>query len=149
MVFSDNEGEEDAYEEIEGDASADAPRGDHPPPPSPGAGGAAFAPTGGFLTSSRGVPKYLTLRVRGAIQGQHVSVLVDSGATHNFIDAQLVQRRGIPTENFDGFSVLVLGARTMQCMRYIPALAVTMGTYTMTDHFFVADIPDTNVLLGM
>ena len=96
-----------------------------------------------------GVPKYLTLRVRGIVQGQHVSVLVDSGATHNFIDAQQVQQRGIPTERFYGFSVLVPGPRTMQFMRYVLAFAVTMGTYTMTNHFFVVDIPDTNVVLGV
>ena len=77
------------------------------------------------------------------MQGQRVSVLVDSGATHNFIDAQLVEWRSIPTENFDGFLVLVPGAR------YVLALAVTMGTYTLTDHFFVVDIPDTNVILGV
>ena len=65
---------------------------------------------------------------------------MDNRATHNFIDAQLVQRRGIPIESFDGLSMLVQGARTMQCMRYVPALAVTMGTHTMNDHFFVVDI---------
>lgn len=45
--------------------------------------------------------------------------------------------------------MLVLGARTMQCMRYVLALAVNMGMYTMTDHFFVVEIPDTNVVLGV
>ena len=73
---------------------------------------------------------------------------MDYGASHNFIDAQLVERRGIPMECFDGFSLLVPGDRTMQCARYVTALAVTMGTYTLTDHFFVVDIPDTNVILG-
>ena len=79
----------------------------------------------------------MTLRVRGSILDQRVLVLIDSGATHNFIDAQLVQRRAIPTDDFEGFSVLVPGARTMQCMKYVPALSVTLGTYTLTDHFFV------------
>ena len=37
----------------------------------------------------------------------------------------------------------------MQCARYVPELAVTMGTYTMTDHFFLVNIPDTNVVLGV
>ena len=62
-VFSDSEGEEDTYEEVEGEANAEASRGDHPPPPPPGARGATFAPTRGVLTSLLGVPKYLTLRV--------------------------------------------------------------------------------------
>ena len=61
----------------------------------------------------RGIPKYLTLRVRGSILDHRVSVLIDSGATHNVIDAKLVQRREIPTDYFEGFFVLVPGARTM------------------------------------
>ena len=75
--------------------------------------------------------------------------MVDSGATHNFIDAQMVEQRGIQTESFDGFSVLVPGDQTMMCARYVPELSMTMGTYTLTDHFFVVDIPDTNMILGV
>ena len=108
----------------------------------------AFSPIGGVLASLKGVPKYLTLRVQGSILNHRVSILVDSGATHNFIDAQLVQRREIPTDAFEGFFVLVPEDRTMQCMHYVPSLSVTMGTYKLTDHFFVVDIPDTSVLLG-
>ena len=112
-------------------------------------GGAAFAPTGGALAALRGVPKYLTLRVQGTVHGQRVSVLVDSGATHNFIDAQMVEWRGIQIESFDGFPVLVPGDQTMVCAQYVPELLVTMGTYTLADHFFVVSIPDTNVVLGV
>ena len=97
----------------------------------------------------RGIPQYLTLRVQGSIQDQRVLVLIDSGATHNFIDAQLVQRRAIPIDGFEGFLVFVPRARTMQCMHYVPSLSVTMGTYTLIDHFYVVDIPDTNVILGV
>eukprot|EP00253_Pinus_taeda_P001470 PITA_01470 len=89
------------------------------------------------------------LRVRGTVCGQRVSILVDSGATHNFIDAQMVEQRGIQTENFDLFSVLVPIDQTMVCARYVPELSVTMGTYTLTDHLFVVNIPDTNMVLGV
>jgi len=75
--------------------------------------------------------------------------LVDSGTTSNFIDAQMVEQRGIQRERFDGFSVLVPGDQTMTCARYVPELSVTMGTYTLTDHFFVVDILDTNMILGV
>ena len=75
--------------------------------------------------------------------------MVDSGATHNFIDAHMVELRGIQTESFDGFSVLVPGDQTMVCARYVPELSVMMGTYTLTDHFFMVDIPDTNMILGV
>ena len=37
----------------------------------------------------------------------------------------------------------------MVCARYVPELSVTMGTYTLTDHFFVVNIQDTNMILGV
>lgn len=37
----------------------------------------------------------------------------------------------------------------MQCTRYVPALTVTMGNYLMTDHFFMVDVLDTNVVMGV
>eukprot|EP00253_Pinus_taeda_P027576 PITA_27576 len=119
-VFSESSGEEDDEDDVEA-GDSHAVQGPLPPPP-PAAGSASFAPTEGALAALRGIPKYLTLRVRGTVCGQRVSVLVDSGATHNFIDAQMVERR---------------------------ELSVTMGTYKLTDHFFVVDIPNTNMILGV
>lgn len=46
-----------------------------------------------------------------------MSVLVDSGAPHNFIDAHMVERRGIHTEAIEGFLVLVPGDQTIECTR--------------------------------
>ena len=83
------------------------------------------------------------------MMNHRVSILIDSGATQNFIDAHLVQRKEIPTDTFEGFSVLVPGDRKMQCMRYVPSLSFSMGTYTLIDHLFVVDIPNTNVILGV
>ena len=37
----------------------------------------------------------------------------------------------------------------MQCTRYVLALTVTMGNYSMTDHFLVVDVTDTNVVMGV
>ena len=37
----------------------------------------------------------------------------------------------------------------MMCAHYVPKLSVTMGTYTLTDHFFVVNISDTNMIQGV
>ena len=49
------------------------------------------------LASISRVPKFNTFRMRGVLQGQRMSVLIDGGASHNFIDAALLKRRHIPT----------------------------------------------------
>ena len=84
-VFSDIEEEEE--DEPRRGHSADTVGGD----PTPSRyGNGAFDPIGGTVAYLRGVPKYLNLRVQGSNLNQRVYVLIDSGATHNFIDAHLV-----------------------------------------------------------
>jgi hypothetical protein len=52
-------------------------------------------------------------------------------------------------EEFEGFTVIIPGGYQMECTRWIPKLKITMGNYTLTDDFFVVDVPDTNVVLGV
>jgi hypothetical protein len=87
--------------------------------------------------------------MRGVLQGQRVSVLIDGGASHNFIDSALVKRRHIPTVEFEGFRVEVAGGNTMPCDRYIPGLSLTLGRHDLAQDFYVMDLPDTNVILGV
>jgi hypothetical protein len=83
------------------------------------------------------------------LQGQKVFVLIDGGASHNFIDSALVKRRHIPTVEFEGFRVEVARGNTMPCDRYIPGLSLTLGRYDLAQDFYVMDLPDTNVILGV
>ena len=49
----------------------------------------------------------LQLRVKGILQGQRVTTLIDAGATHNFIYAAMVSKKHIPIEVFEGFNIMV------------------------------------------
>jgi hypothetical protein len=53
---------------------------------------------GGTTATLSRVPTYNTLRLKGIVQGQRMTALVDGGGTHNFIDVSLVARRGLRTE---------------------------------------------------
>jgi hypothetical protein len=83
------------------------------------------------LASISGVPKFNTFRMRGVLQGQRVSVLIDGGASHNFIDAALLKRRHIPIVEFEGFKVEVAGGSTMPCNKYIPGMKLTLGRHEL------------------
>ena len=87
--------------------------------------------------------------MRGRVQGHGVKVLVDCGASHNFIDTSLVEWKGITTEAFEGFSVIIPGENTLECTRYVPQMTLNLGNYTITDDFFVFKVSDTNVVLGV
>ena len=59
------------------------------------------------------VPHYNTIRSKGVVLGQRASFLVDGGATHKFIDADMVEKRKIQIEPFDGFTVVIPSHNTM------------------------------------
>jgi hypothetical protein len=93
-VTSDNEEEED-YGQIQNiEAETTEALEEEIPEQDCTAGGKAT------LASINRVPKFNTFRMRGVLQGQRVSVLIDGGASHNFIDAALLKRRHIPTVEF-------------------------------------------------
>jgi hypothetical protein len=104
---------------------------------------------GGVIATLSRVPRYDTLRIRGTIQGQRAIALIDGGATHNFIDVALVARRALQTEEFEGFDVAVADGHTVECLDRVPDLEVHLGNYTVKDTFYVVDLSDTDVVLGV
>jgi hypothetical protein len=50
---------------------------------------------------------------------------------------------------FEGFLVEVVGGCTIDCYRYILEMILNLGKYTLTQDFYVVDIPDTNIILGV
>jgi hypothetical protein len=74
---------------------------------------------------------------------------VDGGETHNFIDASLVARGGLQTEEFEGFTIAVEYWYTMMFLDRVPYLEVKQCNYTVTYTFYVVDLLDTDVVLGV
>ena len=95
------------------------------------------------------VPRYHTIRCKGVVLGQRGSVLVYGGATHNLIDEEMVDKTNITSEPFDGFRVVIPGHNTMQCNTWVPKLQVTIGNYNFVDIFYVVNVANTNVVLGL
>lgn len=100
----------------------------------------------GTITTLSGVSKYHPFRVREVLKGQQGTCLVDSGATHNFINVRLVVKRGVQVEGFSGFSVMVVDGFKMTYTK-VSQLSLQLGDYIVIDDFYVVEIGDTNVLV--
>ena len=97
-----------------------------------------------------GAQKKITFKVRGTIQGQKVISLIDIRATHNFIDAQLVAKRGLQTEEHIRFRVMVANGNILLCTQKISNLHIKFGNgYVLEDEFNVVGMGDYDVILGM
>jgi hypothetical protein len=78
-----------------------------------------------------------------------VSVIIDGGASHNFIDVALLKRRNIPTVEFEGFKGEVASGSTMPCKKCIPGMKLTLERHELFQDVYVMDLPDTNIILGV
>jgi hypothetical protein len=127
------------------------PAGAHPPVvPQPPKQDNRRKPTkGGVIATLSGLPRYDTLQIKGTIQGQREIALIDGGATNNFVDASLVSRRALQIEEFEGFDVAVADGHTMKCLDRVPNLEIKLDNYIVRDTFYVVDLSDTNVVVGV
>jgi hypothetical protein len=58
-------------------------------------------------------------------------------------------RQALQTEDFEGFDVAVADGHTVECLEKVPHLEMKLGNYTVRDTFYVVDLSDTDVVLGV
>jgi hypothetical protein len=61
----------------------------------------------------------------------------------------LVSRRALQTEEFEGFDVTLADGHIVECLDRVPDLEIRLGNYIMRDTFYVVDLSDTDVVLGV
>jgi hypothetical protein len=50
---------------------------------------------------------------------------------------------------FGGFDVAVADGHTVECLDIVPNLEMKLGNYTVRDTFYVVDLSDTDVVIGV
>jgi hypothetical protein len=58
-------------------------------------------------------------------------------------------RRALQKEDFEGFDVVVVDGHIVECLDRVPNLEVNLGNCTVRDTFYVVDLSDTDVVLGV
>ena len=75
--------------------------------------------------------------------------MIDGGATHKFIDASWVERKIFLTKAFEGFTIVMDGNHMIKCTLRITQLQVHLGNYTLVEKFYVVDVLDMSIILGV
>ena len=109
---------------------------------------AALVKHGRSITLARS-PRWTIFFVWGTLQGQSITMIFDSGATLNFINSSLVKQRNLPTKVHIGFQVNVAGGTFLPCMHLIPQLSIMMENHMVTEDFFIVDLANMEVILGI
>ncbi|KZV39093.1 hypothetical protein F511_34263 [Dorcoceras hygrometricum] len=90
------------------------------------------------LFSISGMSQPQTLKLRGRIKDEEVVVMVNSGASHNFVSRALMEKLGLGIDETVRFGVCLGNGRRIQCQGLCRNLQVELGAYTViiTGHLF-------------
>lgn len=90
-----------------------------------------------------------TLKIEGHIKRLPVTMLVDTGSTHNFISQALVKKLGIPTSTCTTMKVTLADGSQSQCTKIVPSLKWLAGNIIFQSEFLVLPLGGYDSILGI
>ncbi|KAL5718323.1 hypothetical protein ACHQM5_011236 [Ranunculus cassubicifolius] len=89
-----------------------------------------------------------TIRVMGKLKNKNVTLLIDGGSTHSFIDQALVSKHGLPVIG-NRFQVMVANRDTIECAGQCKALTTIIQGYPVTSDYYVLPVTACQMVLGV
>ncbi|CAH9097472.1 unnamed protein product [Cuscuta epithymum] len=105
------------------------------------------------LLSKEGLTTPRTFKLRGEIQGKRGSkeiiILIDCGATHNFISPKVVQAANLPTLQIPEFEVKIGNGDIIRNNGKCEAVCLNIPQSTITQDFYVLELGENEMVLGL
>ena len=96
-----------------------------------------------------GNPSPQTLKFTGMIHNLPVTVLVDSGNSHNILQPRIAHHLHLPIQPSPPLSVMVGNGAFIQCQGICPSVDISLQTSTFTIPFYLLPIERADVVLGI
>ncbi|XP_019189232.1 PREDICTED: uncharacterized protein LOC109183619 [Ipomoea nil] len=101
------------------------------------------------LTALGGIDGPKTMKFRGQVASTEVIIMVDSGASHNFISHNLSTKLQYPLEPTQQFGVKLGDGRRVESKGKYLQLPINLGPVTMTLDCFVFPLGGVDMILGV
>ncbi|KAF7826330.1 Retrotransposable element Tf2 [Senna tora] len=101
------------------------------------------------LNSVVGITSGRTMKLMGKIRGKEVVIMIDSGATHNFISEELVKRMGLEIEKTKSYRVTLGDGYTVQQQGCCKGLEIEMQGLRVCENFYLFNLGDVDMILGV
>ncbi|KAI0510225.1 hypothetical protein KFK09_010826 [Dendrobium nobile] len=101
------------------------------------------------LNSVVGFTPNHTMKVRGEIADREVVVLIDSGATHNFISNQIVESLGMELVDTGGYGVMMGTGKVEMGRGVCRGVVLKIQGIHVKEDFLSLELGSTDVILGM
>ncbi|KAI0496574.1 hypothetical protein KFK09_022894 [Dendrobium nobile] len=101
------------------------------------------------LNSVVGFTPSHTMKVKGEIADHEVVVLIDSGATHNFISTQGVNQLGVKLVDTECYGVMMGTGKVEKGQGICKGVVLTIQGIQVREDFLPLELGSTDVILGM
>ncbi|CAH9112121.1 unnamed protein product, partial [Cuscuta epithymum] len=105
------------------------------------------------ILSKEGIPSMQTFKVKGRAEWQGremlVNVLIDSGATHNFLSQELVDKWAIPYHPIHGYKVQIGNGECIPNMGRCDELRLKIQGIPIQQTYYLLGLGGTDIVLGM
>ena len=101
------------------------------------------------LQAATGQPSPRTLRFTASIYGHNLTVLVDSGSSHNIIQPRIATFLHLPIHNFPSFPVMVGNGEYLHCSGLCMDTPLMIQNHLFTIPLYVLPIQGADLVLGV
>ncbi|XP_057252211.1 uncharacterized protein LOC130592079 [Beta vulgaris subsp. vulgaris] len=101
------------------------------------------------LCSVVGLTGPKTMKLLGKIGGDEVQIMIDSGATHNFISLLVVERLKIPVEQGGAFRVSLGTGTVAKGKGYCRGVRIEVQGVSITEDYLPLELGNSDVILGV
>ncbi|XP_050942184.1 transposon Tf2-1 polyprotein isoform X1 [Cucumis melo] len=101
------------------------------------------------LNSVVGLNNPGTMKVKGKVGGEEVVILIDCGATHNFIAEDLVTRLGVTLQETPNYGVILGSGTAVKGKGVCQDVEVHLEGWKVTDSFLPLQLGGVDMILGM
>lgn len=90
-----------------------------------------------------------TMRLQGRLNNKEVTVLIDGGSTHNFMEQSIADKLGLIVDRTQSFQVVVANREKIDCPGRCLALTLHFQGYEVTTDFYILPVAACQVVLGV
>lgn len=101
------------------------------------------------LYALNGEPDPKTIHLRRILKGQKVSILIDSGSSHNFVQDDIARKLSLSMSPIPEFSVATGSGDVLVCSRMCKDTSIIIQGTTITTDLFVLKLEGANLVLGV
>lgn len=101
------------------------------------------------MNSVVGITSPKTIKLKGTVRDLEVIVLIDSGATHNFVSPKIIEKLGLITDGTRGYGVIMGTGLAVKGMGVCRGVELLMQNYLVTLSLLPLKLGNADIILGV